>query len=96
MVINRMINGTMVYIELSMEELMNAHEEYELHLMLETVKGTLNSGCYSEFEDLGDDAWEEAAKTIAQDAIALMEECGDMCDSDAAQHAIHEYILHKM
>lgn len=92
MSITRIINGFEEPIELTLDELAEASEVYAHHLLCETVKGNLNSGCYEEFENLGDDVWECAVSNIAERAAEIMEECGDMCESDAVDYAIREYI----
>lgn len=91
MVIQRVIDGKNVEIELTHDELIDAYSYYEHHLDCEYVRSRLNSGCYEEFEELTDKEWEQAVHLIAYQKRECQEQC--LCDEDCAlDSAIASYI----
>lgn len=95
MKIRRNIDGKEVVIELTHDELAEAYDCHEHHCDCEYVRNSLNSGCYEEFEELSDEAWEKAVNTIAYEKRELQDRDG--CDEDCAlSAAIESYIKHHL
>lgn len=91
MTIKRNIDGKEIEIELTHDELFEAFECYEHHCDCEYVRNTLNSGSYEEFENLTDEAWEKAVKTIAHKKRSEQDD-NHLDETDALDTAIGWYI----